>query len=360
MLIFHNYRTPYRDPFFELLAKHFSLTVLYLQKPEDDNRLWDSKTSHSYESIQFNRFKVGKLFLNNILLPKSLKTKSFDFVIFIDNLPNIIMMLFYALFYFRKSQKILWSEECDLGYEDNIIKKIFQKWTRRVLLTKIDEAWFFSEKTSSYWNMNYKVPIKSKTLFQSPYSYSDFAKIPQRTFISSRKTFGYLGYFSQRKGILDLIQAFEAISDRDNMITLKLAGDGDLKEYIRRKSENNIELFRYLDEEEKTYFFSAIDFLVLPSHKDPWGLVVNEAMAHGVIPIVSDESGAKEMVEGIGYIFTSGSIQALIRALNWGINLGDEEIIQLSQKAKERSKDYVIEKNIDIILENSHLDIKRQ
>lgn len=352
MLIFHNYRTPYRDVLFNLLSREINLTVAYLQKPADEKRYWGDTAKSKYDIFQLARIKIGKLFLNNLFLPKQLRNADFDSIVFVDNLPNLLMMLFYNYFYFKKSYRILWTEDSGMGYNDDFLKKIVQKTLRKLILKNIDEIWFFNEKAYVYFNRNY--PIKKfKILLQTPHSHSQIISIPEKQIVKDRRIFGYLGYFSKRKGLFDLIEGVEALVKRGIRASLKLAGDGELKEILKQKTSDHIELFEYLDKNEKTHFFSKIDFLVLPSYKDPWGMVVNEAMAHGVIPIVSDETGAKEIVEGVGYIFTSGSITSLINGLLWGVNLSDEQLTLHSKMARTKSERYTNDKNIALIMEDS-------
>jgi glycosyltransferase involved in cell wall biosynthesis len=352
MLIFHNYRTPYRDVLFDRLSLKTSLTVAYLQKPSDENRNWKDALKSRYNIFQLSRIKIWKVFLNNLFLPKALRTETFDSVVFVDNLPNLLMMFFYTCFYFKKSHRILWTEDCNLGYHDSFLRKIVQKTLRNMILKNIDEVWFFSEKVDVYWHRNYPIK-KSKILVQSPYTHSEISSIPEKQIIAGRRVFGYMGYFSERKGLFDLIEGVDALVKDNIPVKLKIAGDGELKKALKQKASNHIEIFNYLNKNEKSHFFSNIDFLVLPSYQDPWGMVINEAMAHGVIPIVSDETGAKEMVEGSGYIFTSGSVNSLINALLWGVRLTDAELTIISKKVTKESKRYTNDKNVAVIMEDN-------
>jgi glycosyltransferase involved in cell wall biosynthesis len=56
---------------------------------------------------------------------------------------------------------------------------------------------------------------------------------------------------------------------------------------------------------------------VLPSQVETWGLVINEAMAAGVLPVVSDQVGAApDLVEGVGEVYPCGDVPALAAALD--------------------------------------------
>jgi glycosyltransferase involved in cell wall biosynthesis len=58
--------------------------------------------------------------------------------------------------------------------------------------------------------------------------------------------------------------------------------------------------------------------LVLPSHSEPWGLVVNEALSYGCPVVASDHCGCvPELVkEGVtGFSFETGNVAALAKAM---------------------------------------------
>ena len=61
------------------------------------------------------------------------------------------------------------------------------------------------------------------------------------------------------------------------------------------------------------------DVLVFPTLSDGFGMVVSEALAHGVPVIVSDQAGAADRIEpGVnGFVFPAGDVAALHRLLQW-------------------------------------------
>ena len=89
-------------------------------------------------------------------------------------------------------------------------------------------------------------------------------------------------------------------------------------------------------------YYHAADILVLPSYHEPWGLVVNEAMATGALPVVSDRVGAgPDLVDGIGEVFACGDITALTEALRRALgSLGDPEV---SERVRRRVAQYSID-----------------
>lgn len=56
--------------------------------------------------------------------------------------------------------------------------------------------------------------------------------------------------------------------------------------------------------------------LVVPSSQEQWGLVVNEGLAAGLVPVVSEAVGcAADLVEGVGQVYPVGDIPALAEAV---------------------------------------------
>jgi glycosyltransferase involved in cell wall biosynthesis len=74
----------------------------------------------------------------------------------------------------------------------------------------------------------------------------------------------------------------------------------------------------FVNQSQLPVYYRAADILVLPSVFEPWGLVVNEAMACGTPCVVSNVVGSgADLIEGrdTGLVFESGSEDALVRAL---------------------------------------------
>jgi glycosyltransferase involved in cell wall biosynthesis len=101
---------------------------------------------------------------------------------------------------------------------------------------------------------------------------------------------------------------------------LLLVGDGPLRAELERAADG-IETIRFAgfrNQTELPAFYAMADLFVLPSRREPWGLVVNEAMNAGCAILASDRVGAAlDLVrEGVnGAIFPAGSVPALADAL---------------------------------------------
>ena len=119
--------------------------------------------------------------------------------------------------------------------------------------------------------------------------------------------------------------------ERARCLTLALlvAGDGRRRaEYEALVAERALEGVRFLGftaQPDLPELYAAADVFVLPSLVEPWGVVVNEAMASGLPVVVSDQVGASaDLVEEgrNGHVVPAGDAGALARALS--DVLGDE------------------------------------
>lgn len=103
----------------------------------------------------------------------------------------------------------------------------------------------------------------------------------------------YLGRLEPHKGIEDLLQAYREVVARRPDVSLLIAGDGSLRDRVLA-AQAECESIRYvgrLSGDDVWDAYCAADIFVLPSHAEPWGLVVNEAMAAGLPVIVTDRVG---------------------------------------------------------------------
>lgn len=129
-------------------------------------------------------------------------------------------------------------------------------------------------------------------------------------------TFLYVGRVVTVKNIGLLLNAFAETFGSSNDVSLRIVGAGDLLDTYKEQFgdfDNIIFVGPKHGEDLREEYGSASAF-VLPSIFEPWGLVVNEAMAAGLPVIVSDKVGAREdLVKGreTGLIFRHNDKQAL-------------------------------------------------
>lgn len=101
-------------------------------------------------------------------------------------------------------------------------------------------------------------------------------------------TYGYIGRFSNEKGIVELLESFEKLNKK-----LIICGDGPLLETVNFYCENNsfLENVGKIPSNQIADFFKKIDVLIIPSFEESGPLVGIEALAAGKL-IVSTKVGA--------------------------------------------------------------------
>src|SRR5205823_8004989 len=107
----------------------------------------------------------------------------------------------------------------------------------------------------------------------------------------------FSGKVSPRKGpdlLVDALKQFPArLRER---VCLLVVGDGELRAQLETavayEPRVRAHFAGFKNQRELSPYFHASDVLVLPSrHGETWGLVVNEALHHGVPAIVSEAVG---------------------------------------------------------------------
>ena len=117
------------------------------------------------------------------------------------------------------------------------------------------------------------------------------------------------------------LAAFEALGNRqDAHLVFVGAGplEDELRAFERRTGLRNVHWAGFVNQSEIPHYYRAADVLVLPSRHEPWGLVVNEAMACGTPAIVSDRVGSgPDLVEDFeaGCVFPVDDGVALRRCM---------------------------------------------
>jgi glycosyltransferase involved in cell wall biosynthesis len=148
-------------------------------------------------------------------------------------------------------------------------------------------------------------------------------------------TFLYVGRLWRGKGLDHLLDAFGVLQRRlKGEASLLLVGDGPEEAHLRARCDNeglqNVVFAGFKQKQELPRYYAAGDVFVFPTLGDPYGLVVDEAMASG-LPVIST-SCAGEIRQRVeerisGYIVPAGNSAALLTAM---------ETLAVDQSLRER------------------------
>lgn len=122
-------------------------------------------------------------------------------------------------------------------------------------------------------------------------------------------TFLYVGRLWTQKGIGTLIEAFADIEKSGQDVSLLLVGDGVDADQFRAQVTglglSRVKFHPFVQQSELPDIYALADAFVFPTRGDPYGLVVDEAMASGLPVVASTEAGeiSVRVVDGeTGYL----------------------------------------------------------
>ncbi len=156
--------------------------------------------------------------------------------------------------------------------------------------------------------------------------------------------FLFVGRLAEEKNVTGLIKAWLDYRAQGGAWSLALAGDGPERKAVEdllagSAYRDEVFLLGHKSSRELIPLFAFARCFVLPSTREPWGLVVNEAMAACLPLIVSTRCGCAEdlVVEGEnGLLFDPGDQNALVSCLlrTEALTEGERQRRGLSSAAK--------------------------
>lgn len=150
--------------------------------------------------------------------------------------------------------------------------------------------------------------------------------------------FLYVGRFAAAKGLDILLNAWMLMGDRRGDWELHLIGNGPLRETLTAKA--GIVVKDFLQPEELQREVAEAGCFVLPSRREPWGVVVHEFSAAGLPLILADEVGAGTafLLHGYnGFCFHAGNENALVKAMIHVSALPDASLLEMGRRSHELS-----------------------
>jgi glycosyltransferase involved in cell wall biosynthesis len=314
VLILSEIISPYRIPVFNALARHegMDLHVAFLSETDAGLRQWrvyKDEIHFSYEVLPSARFRAGRgSLLLNWRLRFCLKKIAPDTIICGGY--NYVAS-WEALWWAKKhgAELVLWSESnghdarAGLEWVESLKAYFLSRCDRFVVPGKasfeylqslgspagsisiapnaVDNDWFLTQ---------------AENVREVSYEFREKLALPERFVL-------YVGRLVPEKGVFDLLEAYAGLDNGiRSKIGLVFAGNGpgkaELEWQARNVSPGLICFPGFLHREDLAGLYALADALILPTHSDPWGLVVNEAMACGLPIIVTNVAGCSvDLVE---------------------------------------------------------------
>lgn len=330
---------PYRIPVLNALARHaaIDLHVIFLAETDAAMRQWHiykNEINFSYQVLPSWRWRMGKAgFLLNRGLPSALAAAR----------PNVIICGGYnyvaswqALFWARRHavEFVLWSES---NRHDARAGLKFVESMKSWFLQRCDRFVVPGESSRDYLNDYLKnLHTAEKSIFTAPNAidinlfasqaanvqsnpgaFREKLKLPPRFIL-------FVGRLVPEKGVFDLLQAYSKLEPAlRSEVGLVFAGEGAAKpsllQQANRLNPGSVHFPGFAQREDLAAIYALADILILPTHSDPWGLVVNEAMSCSLPVIVSSVAGcAADLVDDgwNGYVIPPHDAEKLTIAID--------------------------------------------
>ncbi len=321
---------PYRIPVFNELAKcdEIDLEVVFLAENDPSLRQWEvykDEISFSYEVLPSWRTHLGK---HNILLNAGLRAA-------LEKAhPDAIICGGYN--YLASWQSLFWARQRKLSFiawvESNardqrsgdpateFLKRKFLRGCAAVIVPG---------KSSFDYVRGYSVP--EDVIFTAPNAvdtelFAQGADAARQDAASRREELGlpprffvYVGRLVPEKGVFELLQAYGTLSpDLQEQVGLVFVGDGAARAILTQNAATGVQFKGFAQRDQLSNYYGLADAFVFPTHSDPWGLVVNEAMACRLPIIASNAAGcvADLVADGWnGRVVNSQSVEELASAM---------------------------------------------
>jgi glycosyltransferase involved in cell wall biosynthesis len=305
---------PYRIPVFNALAlrPEVALHVIFLSETDPALRQWHvykDEIHFSYQVLPSWRRRFGDHgVLLNRGLPGALNLLK----------PDVLLCGGYNHLAFWQAARwakahhtpfILWSESTAFDYRQS--QRIVEFMKARFLRTCA--AFLVPGKSSE--NYLKDLGVAAPLIFTAPNAvdinlFSALAKAAREDESETRSNdhlparyFIYVGRLERHKGIFDLLEAYALLKPEiRNQVGLVLVGSGsqqaELAKRASKVTQGSVQFLDFVHREDLPAIYALADALIFPTLSDPWGLVVNEAMACAVPVVATNVAGcAADLVE---------------------------------------------------------------
>ena len=165
--------------------------------------------------------------------------------------------------------------------------------------------------------------------FPTKVIYNPLTLTPGAKSTGTSKKFLAVGRFSRlHKGFDLLIEGFRIFADKNKEWILDIVGEGVeepmYRELIKNyKLEDRIHIHPFTNHIQK--YYSEAQVYVLSSRWEGFGLVLVEAMAHGLPVISSDLPTSREIMGDFGMYFSIGDVNGMARQMEQATNMDWQE-----------------------------------
>lgn len=296
---------PYRIPVFNALAQHpdIDLHVIFLSETDPSLRDWlvyKDEIRFSYEVLRSWRRRIGRYnLLLNWGLRRALRHAS-PSVIICGGYNYIASWQSQRWARHRHSRFLVWVESTakDLRRGRPLIEFLKAKFVQNsdAFIVAGKSSFDYMRSFGAEDNRIFTAPNAVDNTFfegQTELNLRDETKLREELRLPQR-FFLFVGRLVAEKGLFELLEAYGKLpEDIRAKIGLVFVGDGIARAELERQASSIapgvIQFPGFAQREQLARYYALAEAFVFPTYTDPWGLVVNEAMACG-LPVISSSA----------------------------------------------------------------------
>ena len=344
VLFVQNYWTPYRNALFNALSATTEIGVVYLSEIGDGRRWRESDVRYPVQTLSAR--KVGPFYLSDL---RSVSVEQWDCVVLVENLPNALSVLaLRKRLVAKRIPFVIWTGEyLDRVYQQRLFARISgflkHRFRRRLYA---ESAGFFAYSTRTvHMLLQYGVERDAITIVPQAIEI-DYPQPDPPEDASSELRLVFVGYLYRLKNVEALIQA--AARSDSHRVRLTIVGDGEDRQRLVSLAGHKVEFLGHRSGQDKYRVLESSDVLVLPSLRDAWGFVINEALYFGLPVICSREAGAADAIDGCGLIVNPTDVDDICNAIRYLADNPDVRV-QMGRRAQEVYDRYTIDRAAETI-----------
>jgi len=362
VLLLNNVPAPYFDPLFERIGREsgWSLTVCYSSDWNKDVG-WKKKAQSeeaAHRTIILDqrnpwmKSKLGSSFTAAIALAKNLMAERPDYLIC------------YGYTLAPQMTALLWAMATgtpfavigDANYNTDMakgLKRPAKRFWLRAVTKRAAALIAVGAANRMFWE---SYSARPEQLFEARFAVDndyfarssaarreDAGRWRERAGLSDKVVFLYVGRLIKRKNVDLIISAAKQINDE--RIAVVIAGDGEERSSLEALANgaSRVTFVGGVAPDDLPLYYAAADALILPADQEPWGLVINEAMACGLAVIAHGDCGAAVDLVGpdVGVKLGTFSVHELAEAMR-SVGGDDEKRRAMRQRALAKIQSWSI------------------
>lgn len=305
---------PYRVPVFNELAarEDIELHVIFLSDSDPTLREWLvplDELRFNYQVLPFLRRRIGGYhLLVNWQLARALGASRPDVVV----CGGYNYLASWRAAYWARRRRIpflLWFESTEADQRGS---RTFVEALKRKFLALSSGFVVPGSSSAAYLKL---LGIGEQIIFTAPNAvdnelFSEGAKLARKNETNLRRSHGLPERFLlcvarlvEAKGVFEVLEAYAKLDESlRSLVGLVYVGEGsaraELEKVASQITSGEVRFAGFIQKDRLPTYYALSVGLVLPTHSDTWGLVVNEAMACGTAVIATEVAGCvRDLIE---------------------------------------------------------------